>query len=118
MLFTRRAPDDVSRPYLFDRTSPALHKAAPRSHDQDLTERVGVPSRPGARLERDAHAKRACRFGCLKQRVDPYGAGEVLSGPFAGGLCTASFDVHLRILQVIEPVCFESGEVSKCVAIN
>ena len=54
----------------------ALRPAAARRHDQRLAERVRVPRRPGARLERDAGADGACRVGRLEQRIDPHRAGE------------------------------------------
>src|SRR5436309_4475299 len=54
VLLARREPDDVARPDLLDRAAPALHPAAPGRHDERLAERVSVPRRPCARLERDA----------------------------------------------------------------
>ena len=57
MLLTRRDPDHVTRPNLLDRAAPALHPAAASRHDQSLAQRVGVPGRPGAGLERDAGAE-------------------------------------------------------------
>src|SRR5438874_13674161 len=52
VLLAGRAPDHVTRANLLDRASPALHESAAGGHDQGLTERMGVPCRPGAGLER------------------------------------------------------------------
>src|SRR5262249_24319824 len=57
VLLARREPDHVARPDLLDRAAPALGQAAAGRHDQGLAQRVGVPRRPGAGLERDAGAK-------------------------------------------------------------
>ena len=54
MLLIRRSMDDVARLNLLDLASPALHPAGTFRHDQRLAERVRVPRRPGAGLERDA----------------------------------------------------------------
>ena len=78
--------DHVTGPDLLDRPSPALDPAATRSHEQSLAQRVGVPCGPCAGLEGDADAKRACRLACLEQRVNAYGAGEILGRSFAGRL--------------------------------
>ena len=55
---TRRDPDNVTLPYFLDWTAPLLNPAGASRHDQYLTERVGVPCRPGTRLERDIGARR------------------------------------------------------------
>src|SRR5437764_211030 len=86
MLHTRRNPDHVTGPNLFDRASPTLRAATARRHDQRLTEGVRVPCRPGAGLERDAGARHARWIRGLEQRVDPYSAGKPLSRSSAGGL--------------------------------
>src|SRR5208283_6145049 len=46
-------PDDIALSNLFDRSSPQLNPARAVRHDQDLTERVRMPSAPRARLERN-----------------------------------------------------------------
>src|SRR5947208_2541850 len=86
MLLTRREPDHVPRPNLLDRPSPALCQAAASCHNQRLAQRLSVPCRPSAGLERDTGADRACRIVCLKQGVDAYYPGEVLGRSFAGRL--------------------------------
>src|SRR5262245_60625531 len=94
VFFSRREPDDVAGTDVFDRAAPALRAPAPSGDDQRLTERMGVPRGPGARLERDAGADRTRRIGRLKQRIDTDRAGEVLVRPLTGWLRTAPFDLH------------------------
>src|SRR5262249_36229009 len=53
VLLTRREPDHVTGPDFLDRAAPALGQAAASRHDQGLAQRVGVPRRPSAGLERD-----------------------------------------------------------------
>jgi hypothetical protein len=78
---------DTSRlPDLLDRAAPALGEAATGRHDQGLAERVGVPRRPGARLEGDAGPDRAGRGGCPEQGVDADRTGKPLGRSFPGGL--------------------------------
>src|SRR3954447_22447789 len=86
VLLPGREPDHVAGPDLLDRPAPALRAAAAGRHDQGLPQGVGVPCGPGPRLERDARAGHTRRIGRLEQRVDAYGAREILAGPFAGGL--------------------------------
>ena len=86
MFFARRYPDHVSGTDLFDRAVPALYPAAAGRHDQGLAQRVGVPGRPGARLERDTGTVGARRSTCLKYRVDAHSASEIIARSLAGGL--------------------------------
>jgi hypothetical protein len=72
-----RSPDDVSLPDLLDGVAPSLHPPRARRHNQDLSERVGVPSRPRAWLERDASASRTGRGVRLEQRLNARRTGEV-----------------------------------------
>jgi hypothetical protein len=46
-------PDNIPLSNLLNRASPLLNPARPIRHNQDLTERVRVPSAPRTRLERD-----------------------------------------------------------------
>jgi len=48
----------------------------PACDDESLTERMLVPCSPRARLEGYARTLNKCRIGCLKKRIDPYGASE------------------------------------------
>src|SRR5207247_4427770 len=93
MLLTRPNPDHVTGPNLLDRPAPALRPAGTCRHDQGLAQRVRVPGRPGAGLERDAGAGHACRIGGLEQRVDAYSAAEALGGYNACGLGAGSLVV-------------------------
>ena len=81
----RRAPDHVTRSYFHFWTAFALHPPTPGRDDQGLPERVGVPCRAGAGLERDTRATRACRIGCLEQGIDTHSAGEIFRRSFAEG---------------------------------
>src|SRR3989442_13865399 len=67
MLFARRAPDNVAPLKNLDRTAPALHQAAPRRHEQRLTQRVGMPFAPGAPLQCDGGAAQPCPTGAHEQ---------------------------------------------------
>src|SRR5437764_2265037 len=95
MLLTRRKPDHVTRPNFLNRAPPALYQPTASRHDQGLTQRVGVPCRAGAWLERDTGAAHPCWIGCLEQGVNAYSAGKVLGRSFAGRLGATSCDVHV-----------------------
>src|ERR1051325_1103283 len=43
VLLAGRTPDDVAGTDLHDGTAPALHESASSSHDQHLSQRMGVP---------------------------------------------------------------------------
>src|SRR5918995_5891473 len=94
MLLTRRKPDHITWLDFLDRAAPSLHPPAAGRDDQRLTEWMGVPCRARARLECDTGATSTCRIGCLEQRVNANGAGEVVRWPRAGRLSTVSFDLH------------------------
>src|SRR5215831_11003140 len=68
VLFARREPDDVARPDLLDRPALALRETAAGRHDQCLSQRMRVPGRARAGLERDASAADARRIGRLEER--------------------------------------------------
>src|SRR5271166_3927250 len=78
MLFAGRTPDYIAGPDFFLGSTPTLRPAASGGHDQGLPQRMCMPRRARAGFERDTHAEPACRLGCLEQRVDADGAGEVL----------------------------------------
>ena len=63
MLLARREPDDVPRPDLLDRPALALRETAAGRHNQGLSQRMRVPGRARAGLERDAGAADARRIG-------------------------------------------------------
>jgi hypothetical protein len=54
--WARRDPHDTTFPDLLDRTVPLPNPTGASRYDQRLTQRVGVPSRPSAGLERNAAA--------------------------------------------------------------
>src|SRR5258706_14058598 len=91
---TARSFVRLTRCHLLDRTAPTLCHSASGRHDQHLTEWVGVPCRPGARLESDAGALNKRRVGRLKKRIDTYRAGEPLGRSLRGRLGANSLDVH------------------------
>jgi len=74
----RRNPDDIARLDLLLFTTRLLQPAAAGRHDQGLAERVGVPGRAGAGLERDVSARYLGRVFGLEQGVDADRAREVL----------------------------------------
>src|SRR5262249_44706889 len=86
VLFARREPDNVAWPNLLYRSTITLRPAAARSDNQRLSERMGMPSRPCARLESYAGTLNERRFRRLKQRVNPYGSREPFRGSFARSL--------------------------------
>ena len=84
MLFTRREPDHVTGSNLLNRTTPLLGASGTCRHDERLAQRVRVPCRPGAGLERHAGADDAGRIGGFEQPIDAYRAGEILRRTLAG----------------------------------
>ena len=79
MLLAGRNPDHVARPDLLYRPAPALCTAAARRHDQRLPQRVRMPGRAGARLERDPYARTragsgACNSGSMRTAPVKYSA--------------------------------------------
>src|ERR1035441_2317679 len=74
VFLTGRNPDDVTRPDFLHRSASTLCPAATGGHDQGLAQWVGVPCRPGARLESYAGALNKSRIGRLKKRIDAYRA--------------------------------------------
>src|SRR6266496_5101034 len=78
MLLIRRDPNHVTRPNILDGATPALHPATTCRHNQGLTQRMSVPRSTCTGFKRDTGADRPCWTLCLKQRVDPDTAGEIL----------------------------------------
>src|SRR5947209_2063995 len=110
MLLTGRKPDHIAGPNLLDRAALALNPTAAGGDNQSLAERVRMPGGAGTRLECDAAAADTCRIGRLEQRVHAHRAGEILSRPLAGGLRTASFDLH----GSIPSFCWDSRRPRLC----
>src|SRR5438552_13662808 len=74
MLLSRRRRDHIPGMNLFDGTSRTLHEAAAGRHNERLTQRMGMPGRAGAGLERDARTLYAPRSACLEQGLDAHPA--------------------------------------------
>jgi hypothetical protein len=82
VLFARGEPHDIAQSNLFDWPAPTLRPAHTGGDDQGLAERVRVPCRARARLERDARAGHARRSGRVEQRINPYRSDKPLGGSF------------------------------------
>jgi hypothetical protein len=111
-----RAPEHIAGPNLLDRPTPLLSAADAFGHDQALPGGMGVPRRPGTRLERDTPA--AVRRSLLRreQRLHAHVAGEVLGRPLAGGLRAAASD-HVRLLLLflrLEWGCLSAEDPTRC----
>ena len=78
VFLTRRDPDDINFADFLGWTTPLLNPTGACRHDQRLTERVGVPCRASAGLERHAAARRARRRVRVEQGINAYGTSEVL----------------------------------------
>src|SRR5213082_3078270 len=74
----------------------ALNPAKTGRDNQRLTEWMCMPGSASTRLEGDACATNASRFGCLEQRINANRAGEPIGWSFGGTLRTTSFYLHLR----------------------
>src|SRR5687768_12143458 len=70
VLLAWRNPYDVPGPDLLDGSAPTLRATDTGRHNQRLTQRVRVPCRPGARLERHARTGRAGGRRRVEQRID------------------------------------------------
>ena len=85
VLLARGKPDHVPWADLLNRSSPALCQSTASRHDQCLSQRMGVPGSPSARLERDTGAIRPGRIIWLEQGIDPYITSKPLGRSLAGG---------------------------------
>ena len=85
VLFAGLDPDNVARPDLPDRTTPASDKTAASRRDQCLAQRVRVPCRPSARFKRHQCAKNARRIRRVDQRINTHRSGEISAGPLTDG---------------------------------
>src|SRR5580765_5662998 len=95
VLLAGREPDHIAGSDLLDRSPFTLSPAAPSRDDESLTERMRMPCSTRARLEGYAGTLNTCRIGRLKERIDPYTAGEPLQGSLGRGLRADSFDFHV-----------------------
>src|SRR5829696_9712928 len=78
VLDARRKPDHVPGSNLLFRAAPLLHEAKARRDEKGLADRMRVPSRAGAGLERDVPAGDPRWSSRGKERVNPNRAREVL----------------------------------------
>src|SRR5579862_7507565 len=69
VLFAWREPNHITRADFLDRPAPTLRPAAPGRYDESLTERMRVPCRPRAGLERHTGALHKRRIRRLKKRI-------------------------------------------------
>src|SRR5919108_4291777 len=97
VLFPRRDPDHVTRPYSLDRTTPELRQATACNHNERLAERMTMPSGSRSRLERDTYTNRSCRSAGFEQWINAHVASKILRSTFPGRLRTSSLDVHFPI---------------------
>src|SRR3989441_5425387 len=95
MLLTWRAPHNLPRSNLLDRTSPTLYETGTRCDDQNLTARMRMPSCSSARFERHTRSERTLGIGRLEQRVNAYCPGKIFGGSFRRRLRTTSCNLHL-----------------------
>jgi hypothetical protein len=63
-----------------------LHAARAGRYDQELTQRVGVPRRPGAALKNNSGSGHSRWRVGSERRVDPHAADEVVGRRQAGRL--------------------------------
>src|ERR1700756_4034622 len=77
VLLARRNPDHVAGLDFLDRLALGLKAADARDHVERLSERMGVPRGPRARLEAEAIDDDPCRRGSCDDRVLPDRAREV-----------------------------------------
>ena len=74
----------------------------PDGDDQRLPERMGVPGRARAGLERDVGAVAPWPDPAPEQRIDADRSGELFRRPLAGGLRAVSLDFHDMLLSCID----------------
>ena len=76
------AYNDIAGANLAFRAVFAFHPAAAGGDNQPLPERMGVPGRARARLERDERRRNVRSLGFRKERIDPDAPGEPIGGAF------------------------------------
>src|SRR6266705_2572675 len=114
MLLTWRAPHNVARSNLLDRTSPALHETATGCDDQNLTPRMRMPCCSSARFEGHTSSESTFGIGRLEQRVMRTVPVKYSAGPFVEG-CEP-----LLVISILSPsflknsVCLSQRPVIRC----
>ena len=92
VFYARRDPDDVPWFDLLLFSTFLLDPASSGRHDQGLAEWMGMPSRAGARIERDVRTRGVRGVILLEERIDADGAGEMFGRRFTGGPGAVSCD--------------------------
>jgi hypothetical protein len=100
MFFSGRDQDDVTWSDLLDRAAPPLHATTAGSNDQRLSERMRVPRRTRAWLERDARAGGARRITAIEEWIHADPSSEVGFRRYRGGLRAGTLDFHCRFLSI------------------
>jgi hypothetical protein len=80
VLFAGSKPDYISGMDFLDGPAPALRTTAARGDNKGLAERVRMPRGARAGFKGDVSADYASGFRRIEKRINPYGAGEVVSG--------------------------------------
>ena len=70
VLDARRNPNNIALANYLNRAVPLLNPANAIGHDQDLTQRMGVPCRSCSGLERNLAPGRTGRFLRIEKRLD------------------------------------------------
>jgi hypothetical protein len=104
-------PDHIAGADLLDRAAFALNPANPRSYQQRLAKRMGMPSGAGARLEGHPRSGDARGVRRLKQRVYPDRSGKIFGFSLREGCAPArmismtnSFAVFELPISTLTPV--------------
>lgn len=82
MFLTRREPDNIPWPNLFNRSAQALDPATALCHNQRLAQRMRVPGGPRSWLEGHAGTSRTSWIGSLEKRVNANCTSEILGWSF------------------------------------
>lgn len=94
MLLAWLEPDHIAWSNGLNRAALPRHEARARRDDEGLPERVGVPRRAGAGLERDRVAGVARRGGRAEEGADPDGPGKLHGWALAERERAAAGAVH------------------------
>jgi len=98
MFLSRRKPNHISGMNFLYRIAFPLNPTTPCRNNQCLSEGMRMPGGARSRLKCDAGAGNKRWIGCLKKRVNAYGACKPLCRTFAGRLRADAFDFHSHLL--------------------
>jgi hypothetical protein len=85
---------------LFDRAVLSFRPAAAGRDDRRLPQRMPMPGRTSARLERDDRTADASRFVSVERGINTHTAGEILDRPFEGRVRAEPVDLHCSLLRI------------------